>query len=209
MRITIRTCWAVLTLALLAPVGQATAQTLDEIARKAAERRKTAEAKPDPPKVYTNDDLKPASPPASAAPATPAPAPAATGPADKPAAAQKAPEEEKGEKYWRTLMAQAREDLRRNELFREALQTRVNSLSNDFARARRSRTARPDCLGSSDRRRRAGAREHRDRADQKENHRCRGGGTPGGCPARVAALIQPAHLSAPTGARNVNLPGVV
>ena len=133
MRITIRTCWAVLTLALLAPVGQATAQTLDEIARTAAERRKTADAKPDPPKVYTNDDLKPASAPPSAAPATPAPAPAATGQADKPAEAQKAPAEEKGEEYWRTRMAQARENLRRNELFREALQTRVNSLSNDFA----------------------------------------------------------------------------
>ena len=133
MRITIRTCWAVLTLALLAPVGQATAQTFDEIARTAAERRKTADAKPDPPKVYTNDDLKPASAPPSAAPATPTPAPAATSQADKPAEAQKAPAEEKGEEYWRTRMAQARENLRRNELFREALQTRVNSLSNDFA----------------------------------------------------------------------------
>ena len=49
MRITIRTCWAVLTLALLAPVGQATAQTFDEIARKAAERRKTAT-------TYTRDE---------------------------------------------------------------------------------------------------------------------------------------------------------
>ena len=30
-------------------------------------------------------------------------------------------------------MAQAREELRRNEMFGEALQTRINSLTNDFS----------------------------------------------------------------------------
>ena len=130
-----RICSTVLTLALLpAPVR---AQTLGEIARKEAERRKTAgEAKAPPAaKVYTNGDLKPAPAPASAAPA-PAPAAAAAPAADakgQSAQAQKPPEEEKGESYWRGRMAQAREELRRNQLFRDALQTRINSLSSDYA----------------------------------------------------------------------------
>jgi hypothetical protein len=120
----------------------ASAQTLGEVAKKEAERRK---AQPQGGKVYTNKDL-----PASAQkPATPNPgtasteAPAQT-PADPVAAAaeQKAqdakaatdkPEgDQKDQAYWKGRMAAAREELRRSEMFAEALQTRVNSLNKDF-----------------------------------------------------------------------------
>ena len=47
--------------------------------------------------------------------------------------AAKKPEEEKGEEYWRERMSRAREELRRNQMFQEALQTRINSLTNDFS----------------------------------------------------------------------------
>lgn len=131
-------CSACLVLALAASAAPARAQSLADIAKKEADRRKEAgdKGKPAAKKVYTNDDLKagPAPSPGSI-PTTPA------GDAAKPAAkdgaadkdAQKKPEDEKGEEYWRNRMAQAREELRRNEMFREALQTRINSLTNDFS----------------------------------------------------------------------------
>ncbi len=122
-----------LTVALPAP-----AQSLGELAKREAERRKTA---PPAAKTYTNDDLKQMPPPATA-----------TKPADakdsaKPAAAAKPGEKAEPEKvdstkpaepakdeaYWRGRITAAREDLRRNEAFKEALQTRVNALSADFA----------------------------------------------------------------------------
>jgi hypothetical protein len=116
----------------------ASGQTLGEVAKKEAERRK---AQPQGGKVYTNKDL-----PASAQkPATPAPseeAPAQT-PTDPVAAAtaQKADDaktadkpqgEQKDQAYWKGRMAAAREELRRSEMFAEALQTRVNALNRDF-----------------------------------------------------------------------------
>jgi len=132
---------AVLTLAMLAAAVPANGQTLGDIATKEAARRQVAE-KSDRPKVYTNDDLKPTAPPSSGTPAAPS-APATTGaaaqgsaaakPSDSQAQGEKAPGEEKDETYWRTRMTQLREQLRRNELFRDSLQTRINSLSNDFA----------------------------------------------------------------------------
>jgi hypothetical protein len=128
---------ACITLVFLAGAVPGGAQSLAELARKEADRRKAAGAAPKaaPKKVYTNDDLKPAPPPSPGAITTPA-APEAKD-ASKDAAAQKEaakkPEEEKGEEYWRARMSQARESLRRNEMFREALQTRINSLTNDFS----------------------------------------------------------------------------
>ena len=41
--------------------------------------------------------------------------------------------DEKGEDYWKSRIGSAREDLRRNEMFRDALQTRINALTNDFS----------------------------------------------------------------------------
>jgi hypothetical protein len=124
-------------LALLGGAVPASAQSLADVAKKEADRRKTtgAETKTAPKKVYTNDDLKPAPPPlpgsvTASGPADAKPA-AKDAPADKDA--QKKPQDEKGEEYWRNRMAQAREELRRNEMFREALQTRINSLTSDFS----------------------------------------------------------------------------
>lgn len=133
---------------LLVSVPVARAQSLGEIAQKEAERRKAAqaaqeakegkegekktdEAKPAK-KVYTNSDLKPAPPPSVTGTAPPADAAAKPADAAKPDQAQQKADE-KGEDYWRTRMANAREELRRNEMFRDALQTRVNSLTNDFS----------------------------------------------------------------------------
>lgn len=123
-----------LSVALIAGVPAVAAQTptLAELAKKEAERRKGQKPAS---KVYTNKDL-PASAkkaPAQPAPASPAPA------ADQPAAAAPAgtggspqASEQKDEKYWRDRIAQAREELRRNEAFAEALQSRINTLTRDF-----------------------------------------------------------------------------
>lgn len=117
----------------------ASGQTLGEVAKKEAERRK---AQPQGGKVYTNKDL-----PASAQkPATPNPSTdtAAQTPTDPVAAAteQKAEDaktaadkpqgDQKDQAYWKGRMAAAREELRRSEMFAEALQTRVNTLNKDF-----------------------------------------------------------------------------
>jgi hypothetical protein len=126
-------------LLLLASVAGAQNQPLGEIAKKEQERRK---ASPESGKVYTNKDLpqtaqKPADG-AKAAPATPGePSSAIPGEAEagvgeksgeaKPAASDAA----KGEAAWRKRMSDAREELRRQEMFVQALQTRVNSLTQD------------------------------------------------------------------------------
>jgi hypothetical protein len=116
---------AVLATPLLASAQQT--PPLGELARKEQERRKALKGNG---KVLSNADL-----PKSTAPATPKTAPEAI--AAKPEAEQKAgaktAEEQHDEVWWRSRMSQLREELRRNEIFAEALQTRINSLSNDFA----------------------------------------------------------------------------
>jgi len=109
------------------PSVWAQAPTLAEVAKKEQERRKTQKATG---KAYTNKDLPESAKRAATTPA--AQTPAATPineakPAEKPAG-----EDEKNEDWWRKRMAAAREELRRNEAFAEALQTRINSLSTDF-----------------------------------------------------------------------------
>jgi hypothetical protein len=102
--------------------------TLAEVARKEQERRKAQKVVS---KVYTKKDL-PASAQgrggASASEATPTPA----APSSDAKPGSKAAEDPKGEAWWRDRITRAREDLRRNEVFAEALQTRINSLSADF-----------------------------------------------------------------------------
>jgi hypothetical protein len=97
--------------------------TLGQLALKEQERRKalkgTGKVLADLPKV-------PPTAPPQAAPATPKDPAAAEKPADK-------KEEPKDEAWWGQRMSKAREELRRSEMFAEALQTRINSLSNDFA----------------------------------------------------------------------------
>jgi hypothetical protein len=123
-----------------AAAAQSPPPSLAEIARKEAERRKTAkEAKI----VITEKNLpesarKPAS---TAVPADPnqsaqageqKPAPAGSAAAGAAPAAAAAPAGDQGETLWRGRITQARETLRRNEVFLQALQTRVNSLAMDY-----------------------------------------------------------------------------
>jgi hypothetical protein len=104
--------------------------TLADLAKKEQTRRQGLKV---PTKVYTKDDLPPTAivPPAlpAATPAAAAPAPAAAGEEKKP----DAPKEEKGEEWWRQTMAHVREELRRNEMFAEALQSRMNAMAVDVA----------------------------------------------------------------------------
>ena len=114
--------------------GAASAQTpaLGDVARKEAERRKGQSSAG---KVYTNKDLPPAAqkPAASAAPDGQVPLaadPVAAATEQKPE--EKPQDEPKNEAWWKNRMAAAREELRRNEVFAEALQSRINALSRDF-----------------------------------------------------------------------------
>ncbi len=103
---------------------------LGEISRKEQERRKALKAPPA--KVLTNADLPRAASPAP--PQAPAAAPPEADRANAPEKpAYKPAEPAKDEAWWRQRMTQAREELRRNEMFAEALQTRINSLTGDFA----------------------------------------------------------------------------
>lgn len=117
----------------------ASGQTLGEVAKKESERRK---AQPQTGKVYTNKDL-PASAqkPATANPSTETPAQTPTDPVaaateqkaeDGKAPGDKPQGDQKDQAYWKNRMATAREELRRSEMFAEALQTRVNTLNKDF-----------------------------------------------------------------------------
>jgi hypothetical protein len=111
--------------------GDAAAQSLGEVARREQARRKSAPAG----KVYTNESLPAGStPPAPAAQQAGAAAAQAGAPAAAPdAAAQAKPDETtKDEKHWRDRIKTAREALSRAESFAEALQSRINALSNDF-----------------------------------------------------------------------------
>ena len=123
----------------------ADAQSLADVARQEAERRRAISA---PSKVYTNDSLRnepapavpatavPAPPPAdAAAPAAPtdpappgSPEPAAPGTADPGAAAPAA----QTEADWRKRVATIRDSLARLQTFSEALQSRINALTADF-----------------------------------------------------------------------------
>jgi hypothetical protein len=125
--------------ALLTVAVPVCAQSLGDLARKEQERRKTL---PPAGKTYTNEDLKRLTP----MPGGEAPKPADTATAGDPAKpgdslkptevkadAIIAGAPAKDEKYWRGRITAAKEDIRRNEMFRDALQTRINSLSSDFA----------------------------------------------------------------------------
>lgn len=109
--------------------------SLGELAKKEAARRQAIKGTS---KVLTNEDLPRATAPRPApAPAADPAAPATTPEAEaRPAAAEQpsAPgEPARDEAWWRQRISAAREELRRNEMFADALQTRINSLTNDFA----------------------------------------------------------------------------
>lgn len=142
--------------ALTATAPVASAQTLGDVARQEAERRKTIKSTA---KVITNESLRrevppegtpgaaspaaPATAPAPAgttpaaggtAPATPgAAAPASSAPAAAPPAAQApAAATPNDEASWRKRITDLRDALSRAQIFAEALQSRINALSTDF-----------------------------------------------------------------------------
>ena len=122
----------------IASVLTAGAQSLADVARKEAARRKDVKA---PVTVITNDNLKvvpPVAPPAVPAEAgVQPPSPDAAAPAD--AAQEKAqekaeetPNPTRDPEYWRKRMADARLARDRNAFMLEAVQSRINALTNDF-----------------------------------------------------------------------------
>lgn len=118
--------------ALMASAAFAQTPSLAELARKEAERRK---ALPAAPKVYTNKDLPESALKPSASPAEPSTAAPPEGGAEAaPAEPAPAPQgETKDEAWWKGRITAAREEVRRNELFAEALQSRINALTRDFS----------------------------------------------------------------------------
>ena len=138
-------CTGLVAGALLTVTVPVCAQTLGDIAKKEQERRKAAPAAA---RTYTNDDLKkvvpfpgeakPTDPDAKIDPKTGKPVeptkvedPAKPGDGAK-ADGAKTPEPAKDEKHWRGRITAVREEIARNESFRDALQTQINSLTADF-----------------------------------------------------------------------------
>jgi hypothetical protein len=125
--------------AVIASVLSAGAQSLAEVARQEAARRKDAKA---PVRVITNDNLKivpPAAPPAAPGEAGAQPAvPAGAAPgeaAEEKAAEEKAaetPDPAKDPEYWRKRITDARQARDRNAFLLEAVQSRINALTTDF-----------------------------------------------------------------------------
>jgi hypothetical protein len=116
---------------------------LGNVARKEAERRKTAKTG----KTYTNDSLPAAPQPSSAPaasgaessdasappPAAPAPsAPSSDAAAPPPRVSADPAERKKEEAAWRERIKAERDALDRAKTFADALQTKINSLNTDF-----------------------------------------------------------------------------
>jgi hypothetical protein len=138
-----RGLFAVAVMMLAVPVC---AQSLGELAKKEAERRKTTPAAS---KVYTDDDLKKITVPGdtvsqsdtSGKPAEKSDNKAADAKDGKDPKDVKDPKDAKDAKpaepamdegAWRGRMTAAREDVRKGEMFRDALQSQINGLTADF-----------------------------------------------------------------------------
>jgi hypothetical protein len=113
------------------------AQNLGDIAKREETRRRQVKA---PSKVYTNEDLRGDAGAPPTAPARETSSPNASQPAAPAASAQPkdadkaAPEDpKKSEPYWKDRLAKARGDLDRAKTFADALQSRINALTTDFA----------------------------------------------------------------------------
>ena len=136
-------CGAVMVLLMGLLAGTAGAQSLAEIGRREEARRQALET---PAKVYTNADLTgggtlttgTASLPSRATDmpgdATPGalPNPAAPTEPDPPAAADESAAQQRDEDYWRGRINSVRQQLTRNELFKDALQNRIDGLWAEF-----------------------------------------------------------------------------
>jgi hypothetical protein len=122
-------------LALIAAfAATASAQSLGELAKREAARRKAAKSSG---KVYTNETVGSARAPVPAS--NPAAPPTAAGakPASDPNAAgddktKQAADPKKDEAFWRQRLQGTQDSLRRSEIFAEALQSRINALTADF-----------------------------------------------------------------------------
>ena len=116
----------------LAAATSASAQSLADLARKEESRRKQVKQSS---RVITNKDLRPSDNPTPPPPAAAAPAPA-PGPDAPPAAKSPADvDEEKAkedQQAWRQKMADARLALERNQMYADALQSKINALWADF-----------------------------------------------------------------------------
>jgi hypothetical protein len=120
-------------------VSVASAQALGDVAKREDARRKQVKT---PAKVYTNEDRRgrdmgsaaPAPAPANQ-PAPNAAPPAAPSAGDQSKDAEKpaADDAKKTEAYWKDRVVKARADLDRAKTFADALQSRINALTTDFA----------------------------------------------------------------------------
>jgi hypothetical protein len=148
IRIAMRLCALLLIGGTLAP-APAGAQSLAEVARKEAERRQRVK---EPAKIYTNQELRPAPAPPGDSAATPADrtdvnaaapdkssADAGSNPAGTRAGDAKSATPSDGGKeavhdqaYWSKRIASLRDQLNRDVVYSEALQSRINGLTTDF-----------------------------------------------------------------------------
>jgi len=122
----------------------ASAQSLGDVANREEARRKSVQGSG---KVYTNENLRPEPPPsvpptpsASATDSTSAAVKKASDDtkkaaddAKKPVDESNADEPKKDEAYWKARVTKARDDLGRAQTFADALQSRINALTADFA----------------------------------------------------------------------------
>jgi polyhydroxyalkanoate synthesis regulator phasin len=119
--------------ALAVGVSSTSAQSLGDVAKKEQQRRKTTKSSGKP---LTNRDLGPDANRPAPPPASPTTAVAGPGGTSQPARAAEEDAEQKDprqtEEYWRGRMETTRAELQRNEMFLDALQSRVNALSTDF-----------------------------------------------------------------------------
>lgn len=121
-----------LAVAACAAAMPASAQSLGDVARKEAARRKAVKG---PVTVVTNDNLKvvPApAPPATAAGAQPATPEAGGEPVAAAGNQAQPPEPAKGAEYWKKRITDAREKHDQNVFLLEAVQSRINALTTDF-----------------------------------------------------------------------------
>ena len=123
-------------------VATAGAQSLGDVARREADRRKTVKA---PGKIYTNDQLKadgrdvasvpttgPNSTPALPAPSTGTPTPSTGSPTPSRPGTGPTSATPTDEAAWRGRVQAVREAMSRSQIFADALQSRINGLSADF-----------------------------------------------------------------------------
>jgi hypothetical protein len=125
-------------LGIVMSVSTASAQSLGDVAKREDARRKQVKT---PSKVYTNEDLRGdvappttgTSSPQTSPSSTPQPASPSAGTQPKGEEKPAADDPKKSEAYWKDRLAKARGDLDRAKTFADALQSRINALTTDFA----------------------------------------------------------------------------